>query len=241
MILSIEKLDKRLINSSVLEYRKELLKKKNMLIIKRIVDIVFSLLGILMTMPIAIIISIFIKIDSKGPILYKQERITRNLEKFRIYKFRTMYINSDSNNQLITTKNDSRVTKIGKILRKLKIDELPQLVNVLFGDMTFVGTRPEVEKYVNEYSDEMLATLLLPAGITSFASVMFRNENDMLNFENLDKSYLNDILPIKMKFNLEYLRKISIFTDTVILFRTVINVLFRRWNYGKNSLYSNGI
>lgn len=228
MILSIEKLDKRLINSSVLEYRKELLKKKNMLIIKRIVDIVFSLLGILMTMPIAIIISIFIKIDSKGPILYKQERITRNLEKFRIYKFRTMYINSDSNNQLITTKNDSRVTKIGKILRKLKIDELPQLVNVLFGDMTFVGTRPEVEKYVNEYSDEMLATLLLPAGITSFASVMFRNENDMLNFENLDKSYLNDILPIKMKFNLEYLRKISIFTDTVILFRTVINVLFRR-------------
>jgi len=223
-----DSLPSKLKNDKVFPYYKNLKNKILSLKIKFFFDKFISLLLIILLVPLFIIVAIFIKIDSRGPVIFKQIRVTTYLKKFTIYKFRTMYINSDLNNKLITTQNDKRVTKVGKVLRKLKIDELPQLFNVFRGEMTIVGARPEVVKYVNEYSDEMLATLLLPAGITSFASVMYHNENDMLNLENLDKSYLNDILPHKMKFNLEYLKKISFCTDIFVIYKTVITVLFRR-------------
>ncbi len=209
----------------------ENLKKKTCsLILKRIFDIILSIILIILFSPIILIFSIWIKIDSKGPVFYRQERITKYGKKFKIFKFRTMVQNADKIGSLVTTKDDNRITKVGEKIRKYRIDEIPQLINVLLGDMSFVGTRPEVEKYVNSYTDEMKATLLMPAGITSLASIEFKDEDEIISKKvaegkSVDEAYIQDVLPLKMKMNLEYIEKFSILEDIKICFKTVFNVL----------------
>ena len=161
-------------------YYEILRKKKGQLILKRIFDICASLVLIVLLSPIILFFSIWIKLDSKGPVFYRQERITQYGKVFRIFKFRTMVNNADKIGNLVTSKNDSRITKVGEKIRKYRIDEIPQLFNVLIGDMSFVGTRPEVKKYVDQYTPEMYATLLLPAGVTSLASIEFKDEDEIL-------------------------------------------------------------
>ena len=170
-----------------------------------------------------------IKIDSKGPVFYRQERVTTNGKIFKIVKFRTMIQDADKRGTLITGKQDSRITRIGNKIRKCRLDELPQLINILKGEMSFVGTRPEVKKYVDMYTDEMKATLLMPAGVTSMASIKFKDEDEIISKQTksgktVDEAYVNDILPEKMKWNLEYIEKFSILEDIKICIETVIKV-----------------
>lgn len=222
MLFDYDKLPSPMKNESVKVYYEMLREKKVALVIKRGLDIVMSLVMIAALMPILIVISLIVKFDSKGPVFFKQERITRGMKKFRIIKFRTMVDGAAMLGPAVTLKGDKRITKVGWVLRKTRIDELPQLFNVLAGDMSFVGTRPEVEKYVKHYSDDMMATLLLPAGITSNASIEFRNEAERLkNTENSDRVYIEEILPAKMALNLEYLRDFSLKLDFKILIKTM--------------------
>lgn len=212
-------------NDEVKPYYEEISKKSGSLILKRIFDIVFSLLFIIIFSPIYIILALAIAIDSGFPIIYKQKRITANGREFHVFKFRTMVKNADKIGILVTVDNDSRITKIGRILRKYRLDELPQIFNVLGGSMSFVGVRPEVEKYVNHYSDEMYATLLLPAGVTSPASIAYKDEAQLLDAsDDPDKTYIDEILPEKMKYNLEYIKNFSFFGDVKIMLQTVIEV-----------------
>lgn len=202
-------------------------KRKTSLFLKRIFDIVMSLLLIVVVSPVLIFVAVWIKLDSEGPVFYRQERVTQYGRKFRIYKFRTMVTNADKIGTLVTTKNDSRITKVGEKIRKCRLDELPQLFNILNGDMSFVGTRPEVQKYVDHYTDEMTATLLLPAGVTSLASINYRDEDEILEKyvdenHSVDEVYVNRILPVKMKYNLEYLKTFSIVGDIILCVKTVI-------------------
>lgn len=217
-------------NSKTYEYYKKLNTKKNNLFIKRFLDILFSVILLILLLPIFIILAICIKIDSSGSIFYRQERITIYGKKFKILKFRTMVQNADKIGSLITISNDSRITRVGKIIRKLRLDELPQLINILIGDMSFVGTRPEVKKYVDKYTDEMKVTLLMPAGVTSEASIKYKDEDNILDEytskgEKLDDVYVKRILPQKMKYNLEYIEKFSVFEDFKIVTKTVLEVL----------------
>ncbi|NLL92325.1 MAG: sugar transferase [Ruminococcaceae bacterium] len=222
MLFDYDKAPSPMKNESVKVYYEMLREKRDALRVKRGIDILVSLLMIVMLMPLLILIAITVKLDSKGPVLFKQERITRGMKKFRILKFRTMVDGAAMLGPAVTLKDDKRITKVGSFLRKTRIDELPQLFNVLIGDMSFVGTRPEVEKYVNHYSEDMMATLLLPAGITSMASIEFRNEAERLkNAENSDRVYIEEILPAKMVLNLEYLRDFSLKLDFRILFKTI--------------------
>lgn len=216
-------------NEEIKKYYGKLHKKKLGLISKRAFDIFFSVLLFILFFPIFLIFSIWIKIDSKGPVFYRQERITQYGKKFRIFKFRTMVQNADKIGSLVTTKDDNRITKVGEKIRKYRIDEIPQLINVLIGDMSFVGTRPEVEKYVNAYTDEMKATLLMPAGITSIASIEFKDEDEILDKKaaegkSVDEAYVQDVLPEKMKMNLEYIENFSFLEDIKICFKTVFKV-----------------
>lgn len=225
-----EKLPEKMKNEKVKEYYDIISKKKISLVMKRIFDIFFSLVLLIILSPILLILAILIKIDSKGPVFYRQERVTTNGKIFRIFKFRTMVQNADKIGSLVTVGNDSRITRIGKVIRKIRFDELPQLINILKGEMSFVGTRPEVKKYVEKYTDEMMATLLMPAGVTSYASIMYKDEDEVIS--NLQKSgktvdeiYIKDVLPEKMKYNLEYIRKFSFGYDIRLCFKTVIGVL----------------
>jgi len=209
-------------NEYVKKYYDQISNKKVSLISKRLFDILVSLLILIILLPIMILISIIIKIDSNGPIFFKQKRVTQYGRIFYILKFRTMKVNSESYGHL-TCKNDPRVTKVGFFLRKFKIDEFPQLINILLGDMTFVGTRPEVPEYVEQYTDEMLSTLILPAGVTSISCIEFRDESKyLLNVSDANRVYLNDILPKKMKYNIEYLNDFNIFTDIKIMILTFL-------------------
>ena len=168
-----------------------------------------------------LIIAIWIKLDSKGPVFFRQRRVTTYGRVFRIFKFRTMVTDAEKKGTQVTVKGDSRITKAGKFLRKCRLDELPQLFNVLIGDMSFVGTRPEVEHYVDRYTDEMNATLLMPAGITSLASIKFKDEEKLLDgAEDPDEVYVNSVLPQKMVYNLEYIRKFNFFYDIKLMFMT---------------------
>lgn len=217
-------------NKEVKKYYDILSSKKIDLFFKRLFDVIASLLGLIIASPILLVLAIAIKIDSKGPVFYRQERITRYGKKFKIFKFRTMVCNADKIGSLITVGNDSRITKVGNLIRKSRLDEFPQLINVLIGDMTFVGTRPEVEKYVNKYDDKMKATLLMRAGITSNASIEYRNEDEVINKylkkgETVDDIYVNRVLPKKMKYNLEDIEKFNIFRELKICINTVIAVL----------------
>lgn len=211
--------------SEVKEYYDILSHKKISLICKRLIDIVLSCIMIIISSPLLLFLFIWIKFDSKGPAFYRQERITRYGKKFKIWKFRTMVMNADKVGTLVTLSNDERITRVGHKLRSYRLDELPQLFNVFIGDMSFVGTRPEVAKYVSVYTNEMKASLLLPAGITSMASIEFKDENIILEKyrESLgvDLAYINEILPQKMNFNLLYLKKYSLLRDIKICFKTL--------------------
>ena len=211
----------------VREYYDILCKKKFQLVVKRLFDIVvsFSLLAALS--PLFIILAIAIKLDSKGPVFYRQTRVTRYGEEFRIFKFRSMVTDADKGS-LLTVGGDSRITKTGRFIRKYKLDEFSQLIDVLRGAMTFVGTRPEVPKYVEKYTPEMMATLLMPAGITSEASVYYKNENELLDAaEDVEKTYLEVVLPDKMKYNLAAIKSFSFIDDIKVMILTVLAV-FRK-------------
>ena len=205
----------------------DLLQKKRLsLFFKRVFDIVVSLIMIILCSPILLIISILIVKDSKGGVFYRQERVTQYGRVFRIFKFRTMVQNADQIGTQVTVSNDSRITKIGSKLRNCRLDELPQLFNIFLGDMTFVGTRPESVHYVKSYTNEMYATLLLPAGVTSEASIDYKDEADLLDqADDVDCVYINEVLPEKMKYNLNSIKEFSFFKEIATMFRTVLAVL----------------
>ena len=220
------KLSANMQTTTIAPYYEYLNSKKVSLILKRIFDVIFALLLLIILSPIFLILSIAIKIDSPGPVFFRQVRVTQYGKEFRIFKFRTMVIDAEKKGTQITAEQDSRITKIGNLIRKTRLDEIPQLINVLFGTMTFVGTRPEVPKYVEQYSDEMLATLLLPAGVTSEASVFFKDEAKIIgNSRNIEKTYIEEVLPRKMEYNIQYLKKFNIWNDLRIIFFTVFNLL----------------
>lgn len=180
----------------------EILKKRKLsLYIKRVFDVVVALMLIIVLAIPMLIVAIMIKKDSKGPVFYRQERVTAYGKKFKIHKFRTMVSNAEKIGPTVTMVEDSRITQVGAKLRRFRIDEFPQIFDVLLGNMSFVGTRPEAVKYVSQYTNEMIATLLLPAGITSEASIKYKNEAVLLNkADNIDEVYMEDILPEKMKY-----------------------------------------
>ena len=220
-----EELPDELRTDAIRPYYDALSRHKAGLFFKRLFDIFASLdLIILLGIPM-LIIAIMIKCDSKGPVFFRQERVTSYGAKFRIHKFRTMVNNADKIGTSITIDNDCRITKVGAKLRNHRLDEFPQLFDVLAGNMSFVGTRPEVVKFVVRYTDEMNATLLLPAGITSVASIEYKDEADLLeNAEDADEVYVNDILPEKMKWNLKSVKEFGFFKDIGVLFKTVAAV-----------------
>ena len=209
----------------------DVLKKKSLsLFFKRVFDIAVSLIMLILLSPFFLILAVAIKIDSKGPVFYRQKRITQYGKEFRIFKFRTMVQNADKIGSLVTVGSDSRITRVGKLIRKLRLDEICQLIDVLRGTMTFVGTRPEVKKYVDAYTSEMKATLLLPAGVTSLASIMYKDEDEILrDKEDVDKAYIELCLPGKMKYNLKAIKEFSFFHDIKTMFMTVFAVLGKEY------------
>ena len=203
-----------------------LCKKKFSLAMKRLFDIVVSAIMLVVLSPVFLILAITIKIDSPGPVFYRQERVTTYGKRFRIHKFRTMVNNADKKGSLVTVKNDSRVTRVGSLIRKCRLNEVSQLIDVFLGDMTFVGTRPEVVKYVDRYVPIMMATLLLPAGVTSEASILYKDEDKLLDgAENVDDVYVEKVLPGKMYYNLRSIEKFSFWRDIGTMFKTVFAVL----------------
>lgn len=193
--------------------------------LKRIFDITLSLLGLILLLPFMLIIAILIKIDSKGSVFFKQVRVTKNGREFKIFKYRTMRVGSDKYSQ-ITVGKDNRITKVGAFLRRYKLDEIPQLINVLLGDMSLVGPRPEVPKYVALYTEEQREILEVRAGITDYASIEFSNENDILADEaDPEKAYIEKIMPRKIELNKKYLSEISVITDIKIILLTIKKIL----------------
>ena len=193
--------------------------------LKRIFDITLSLFGLIILLPFMLIIAIFIKFDSKGSVFFKQIRVTKNGKEFKIFKYRTMRVGSDKYSQ-ITVGKDGRITKIGSFLRKYKLDEIPQLINVLIGDMSLVGPRPEVPKYVALYTDEQKEILKVRAGITDYASIEFSDENDLLaSEEEPEKAYIEKIMPKKIELNKKYLSETSVLTDIRIILLTIKKIL----------------
>lgn len=193
---------------------------------KRCFDIFFSLLGILLLLWLFLIIAIAIKCSSKGPVLFKQERVGMHGKTFKIWKFRSMIVDAEAKGMQITTDGDNRITKVGKFIRKTKIDELPQLFNVISGKMSIVGPRPEVPKYVAMYNDEQLRVLSVKPGITDLASIEFRNENDLLDGdEDPERKYIEEIMPAKLALNLKYIEKAGFFYDIGLIFKTIGKVI----------------
>ena len=226
-----EDLPENMRNEAVRPYWEILNKRCVQLILKRGFDLVLAcILLILLFIPMAII-SIAIKLDSSGPIFYRQERVTIYGKHFRIHKFRTMVSNADRIGTAVTVGNDSRITRVGAKLRHVRLDELPQVLDVLAGTMSFVGTRPEAVKYVEKYKPEWYATLLMPAGITSECSIRYKDEDKLLDgATNVDKVYVEQVLPEKMKWNLLSIKNFSIGTEFKTLFRTIAAVLGKDYN-----------
>ena len=223
-------IDKRFETEIVKKYREEIEKRKISLFLKLFLDKVLALILLIPLSPIILAIAIWIKLDSEGPVFYRQERITTYGRPFRIFKFRTMVKDADKLGAAVTEHNDPRISRAGDKLRKVRLDELPQLFNVLLGDMSFVGVRPEVAKYVNRYTDEMNATLLLPAGITSPASIEYKDEDKVIekfkgSGRSIDDIYIEEVLPDKMKYNLEYIKNFSIINDIKIMIQTALAVI----------------
>ena len=203
-----KKLPPEMQNEAVRPYYEKLRKKNFSLFWKRFFDFFVSSIMLIILSSLFLILALAIKIDSRGPVFFRQERVTQYGKKFRIFKFRTMVNNADKMGSQVTVSNDMRITKVGKFIRKCRLDEVSQLIDVWRGKMSFVGTRPEVPKYVERYTDEMLATLLLPAGVTSEASIKFKDEDELLkDVENVDDAYVEVVLPKKMEYNLQSLKK----------------------------------
>ena len=217
-------------NEEVRPYYEVLQKKKVSLVLKRALDLVGGIiLLVVLSIPMAII-AVQIKLDSEGPVFYRQERVTTYGKRFRIHKFRTMVSNADKIGAAVTVGNDSRITKVGAKLRGCRLDELPQVLDLISGNMSFVGTRPEVVKYVEKYKPEYMATLLLPAGITSEASIRYKDEAELLDAaDDVDRVYVEVVLPGKMKHNLESLKSFSFFGEIATMFRTVFAVLGKEY------------
>jgi len=201
-------------------------KKRGQLALKRAFDVTAGTALLLLLCPPMAVIAVMIKKDSEGPVFYRQERVTAYGRHFRIHKFRTMVSNADKIGAAVTVGNDRRITRVGAKLRGLRLDELPQVIDVIKGDMSFVGTRPEAVKYVEQYKPEYYATLLMPAGITSEASIRYKNEDKLLSAaDDVDKVYLNDVLPDKMAWNLKTLKEFSFAGELATMIRTVAAVL----------------
>lgn len=225
-MISWEKLPPQMQTEAVKPYYEILQKKQIGLIFKRSFDIVVSLIMLLILSPVFLVLAIAIKLDSKGPVFYRQVRVTQYGKEFRIFKFRTMVNNADKIGSQVTVGGDSRITRVGKVIRECRLDEIGQLLNILGGSMTFVGTRPEVPKYVEKYTPEMRATLLLPAGVTSEASIRYKDEAALLDAaEDVDATYIQDVLPGKMKYNLRSIQEYSFFKDIKTMFQTVFAVV----------------
>ena len=213
-------------NDAVRPYYESLKRKRLSLILKRGFDFAMSLFLLIFLSPVMIGLSIAIVADSKGGVFFRQERITQYGRKFRIHKFRTMVADAENIGSQVTTKNDMRVTKIGFKLRKYRLDELPQLIDILLGNMSFVGTRPETTRFVCRYTPEMYATLLLPAGVTSEASIKYKDEDNLLDVaDNVEDVYMNKVLPGKMKYNLESLQNFGFFGEILTMIKTIMAVV----------------
>ena len=195
---------------------------------KRLFDLLFSSIGLILLQPLFIVTSIMIKVDSTGPIFFKQERIGKNFRRFMIYKFRTMVVGAEKKGLPITSKGDNRITRTGKILRRLKIDELPQLFNVLKGDMSLVGPRPEIIKYVEWYKNEYERILSIRPGITDISSLTFRNEENILKgADDPECYYMHVLLPEKIRLAREYIQNMSFFYDVKLIFNTLYKIIFQ--------------
>lgn len=206
-------------------YYEALQKHRGSLVLKRIFDFVVSLVLFCILLPFMIVIGILVGTTSRGGVFFCQERVTTYGRTFKIIKFRTMVANAEKLGSQVTTNQDSRVTAVGRFLRKVRLDELPQIINIIKGDMSFVGTRPEVPRYVKGYTKEMMATLLLPAGVTSEASIEYKDEERLLMAsENVDETYIKEVLPQKMQYNLKYLKDYSFGKDLKIMLKTVAAV-----------------
>lgn len=193
---------------------------------KRIFDILMSLIGLVMLSPVFLFLAIWIKLDSKGPVFYKQIRVGKNGIDFELFKFRSMKVDSDKKGLLTIGGRDPRVTKSGYFIRKYKLDEFPQLLNVMNGSMSLVGPRPEVRKYVDLYSQEQLKVLSVQPGITDYASIKYRNENDILaKSNNPEKVYIEEIMPEKLQLNQQYINQVSIFTDVKLILLTIKTII----------------
>ena len=225
-MISWEKLPPQMQTEAVKPYYEILQKKQISLIFKRLFDIVVSIIMLLILSPVFLILAIAIKLDTEGPVFYRQVRVTQYGKEFRIFKFRTMVNNADKIGSQVTVGGDNRITRVGKVIRECRLDEIGQLLNILGGSMTFVGTRPEVPKYVEKYTSEMWATLLLPAGVTSEASIRYKDEAALLDAaEDVDATYIQDVLPGKMKYNLRSIQEYSFFKDIKTMFQTVFAVV----------------
>ncbi len=229
-IIPWEQLPEQLRVEEVRPYYDHLCGKKGQLALKRLFDVVVSLAMLLVLSPIFLILAIAIKLDSPGPVFFRQVRVTQYGKEFRIFKFRTMVNGADKKGAQVTSNHDSRITRVGNLIRKCRLDEISQLIDVLRGTMTFVGTRPEVPKYVDRYTNEMMATLLLPAGITSKTSIYYKDESQLLDAaEDVDKTYVEEVLPGKMRLNLAGIREFSFWGDIRIMFQTVAAVLGKEY------------
>lgn len=230
MMKKWDDLPERLRTEDVRPYYDILRKKRGSLLLKRVFDVVVSALMLILISPVFLILAIAIKLDSPGPVFYRQERVTQYGKTFRIFKFRTMVSNADKIGTQVTVGNDSRITRVGKLIRKCRLDEVSQLIDIFRGAMTFVGTRPEVPKYVAAYTPEMMATLLLPAGVTSLASIMYKDEDKLLSgAEDVDKAYIEEVLPGKMRYNLKAIGTFTFWGDIKVMFMTVLAVLGKEY------------
>ena len=225
-----ENLPPELQTEAVRPYYEALCKKRGALFFKRAFDIVVSFVMLTLLLPFFLILAIAIKIDSKGPVFYRQWRVTQYGRRFRIFKFRSMVVNADKIGTQVTVGNDNRITRVGRFIRKCRLDEICQLIDVLRGTMTFVGTRPEAVRYVEHYTPEMMATLLLPAGVTSRASIYYKDEAELLDSaEDPDKVYIEEILPAKMTYNLREIQEYGFWKDIGTMFMTVFAVLGKEY------------
>lgn len=228
-LIKWEELPPEMQNDEVRKYYEILERKKTAMFFKRAFDIAVSFIMLLVLLPVFLILAVAIKIDSRGPVFYRQTRVTQYNKKFRIFKFRSMVQEADKGSQ-VTVSGDARVTRVGKLVRKCRLDEISQLIDVLRGKMTFVGTRPEVPNYTEQYTPEMMATLLLPAGITSLASIYYKDEAELLDAaEDTDKTYIEDVLPAKMYYNLKAIETFSFWGDIKVMFMTVFAILGKEY------------
>ena len=225
MLRRWEDLPKRMQNEAVRPYYEQLQKKKVSLFLKRCLDVSLSSALLMLLAPVMLLIGIAVRLDSPGPALFRQVRVTQYGRQFRIFKFRTMVNHADKMGIQVTASGDARITRMGRKMRHYRLDELPQLLNIFLGDMSFVGTRPEVVKYVREYTDEMTATLLLPAGVTSEVSIQYKDEEKLLaDVADVDEAYIHIVLPEKMEYNLKSLKEFSLIHELRIMVDTVIAV-----------------